>query len=74
MVSPRLIYYLPNNCFFYVSHIESGTSKLCDDKSNGPDGQSGEFLFMLLSALSYPLVLCIVNIASPCMKVYILKY
>ncbi|KAL4153538.1 hypothetical protein QTP88_001371 [Uroleucon formosanum] len=53
--SPQLFYNLPSNCFFDVYHIESGLSKLCSDKSIGPDGLSGEFLYALRSVLSYPL-------------------
>jgi len=55
--TPHLFYDLPSNCFFHISHIESGLSKLSGDKSIGPDGLSGEFSYMLRSALSYPLLL-----------------
>ena len=51
-----MIYLVPN-CFFDLSFIESGLSKLSGDKSIGPDGLSGEFLYMLKSVLSYPLSL-----------------
>ncbi|KAL4148808.1 hypothetical protein QTP88_002960 [Uroleucon formosanum] len=53
--SSQLFYDLLSNYFFDVYHIESGLSKLCSDKSIGPDGLSGEFLYTLRSVLSYPL-------------------
>ncbi|XP_025407654.1 uncharacterized protein LOC112681623 [Sipha flava] len=53
----HLFYDLPSNCFFDLSFIESGLSKLSGDKTIGPDGLSGEFLYMLKSVLSYPLSL-----------------
>jgi len=54
-VSPHLHHDLPSNCFFYVSDVELELSKLRGNKSVGPDGFSGEFLYMLRSSLSYPL-------------------
>jgi len=54
-ISPHLQHDLPSNCFFDVSDVELGLSKLRGNKSVGPDGFSGEFLYMLRSSLSYPL-------------------
>lgn len=43
--------------FFDLSFIESGFYKLTGDKTIGPDGLSGEFLYRLKSVLSFPLSL-----------------
>jgi len=54
-ITSHLFYALPSNCFLDLCHIESGLFKLSGDKSIGPDGISGTFLYMLRSVLSNPL-------------------
>lgn len=53
--APYLAHDLPKNCFTDISQVENGLSKLKNNKSVGPDGLSGEFLYAIRSSLCFPL-------------------
>ncbi|XP_060871373.1 uncharacterized protein LOC132945618 [Metopolophium dirhodum] len=50
-----LIHYLPSNCFYDISDVDKGLSRLKGNNSTGPDGISGDFLFAIRSPICFPL-------------------
>lgn len=47
-------YDLPNSCYLEVKDVLHGLVCLRDNRSVGPDGLSGEFLYGIRSAISFP--------------------
>jgi hypothetical protein len=54
-LSQSLIHDLPRNCFFDISDVEKGLSRLKGNNSIGPDGNSGDFLFSIRSSICFPI-------------------
>lgn len=52
---PYLVHDLPNSCFFYLSQVENGSSRLKNNKSVDSNDLSGEFLHDIRSSLCFPL-------------------
>jgi len=54
-LTQSLIHNIPSNCFFEISDVEKGLSSLKGNKSIGPDGISGDLLFVIRSSICFPL-------------------
>lgn len=52
---PLPSYFLPNNVDFSSTDVSTALKSLRNQRSSGPDGIQGHFLFMLSDSLAYPL-------------------
>jgi len=53
-LTKSLIHDLPSNSFFDISDVVKGLSRLKRNKSIGPDGITGDFLFAIRSFICFP--------------------